>query len=61
MVGELLPQVADIFLLITTEAMDPGVRRNDGGVCVDVLRKFLDSNFKQPSALVLAPPRELGF
>jgi hypothetical protein len=35
--------------------------RNDGGGCVNALRKFLDSNFKQPSAFVLAPPRELGF
>jgi hypothetical protein len=41
--------------------MGPGVRRDDGGVFVRALRKFPDSNFKQPSTRVLAPPRELGF
>jgi hypothetical protein len=41
--------------------MGPRFREDDGGVFVDALRKFLISNFKQPSALVLAPPRELGF
>jgi hypothetical protein len=25
------------------------------------LAKFLNSNFKQPSARILAPPREVGF
>jgi hypothetical protein len=28
---------------------------------VATLRKFPNSNFKQPSACVLAPPREVGF
>jgi hypothetical protein len=41
--------------------MGPGVRRDDGGVFVGASRKFLNLNFKQPSALVLAPPREVGF
>jgi hypothetical protein len=41
--------------------MGPGVRRDDGGVFVGTLRKFLISNFKQPSVRVPAPPRELGF
>jgi hypothetical protein len=41
--------------------MGPGVRRDDGGVFVDAWRKFLDSNFKQPNAIVPAPPRELSF
>jgi hypothetical protein len=35
--------------------------RNDGGGGVNALRKFSDSNFKQPNARVLAPPRELSF
>jgi hypothetical protein len=41
--------------------MGPGLRRDDGGVFVGASRKFLNSNFKQPSACVLAPPRELAF
>jgi hypothetical protein len=44
----------------------PGLRQeaHRGMTKVDwrvALRKFLNSNFKQPSAGVLAPPRELGF
>jgi hypothetical protein len=29
--------------------------------CFCASQKFPDSHFKQPSAFVLAPPRELGF
>src|SRR5882757_4765262 len=39
--------------------MGPRFREDDGGVFVGALRKFLGSNFKQPSARVPAPPREL--
>jgi hypothetical protein len=58
---ELLPQVAETFCITTTEGMGPGVRRDDGRVFVAHLAKISDSNFKQPRALVLAPPRESGF
>jgi hypothetical protein len=58
LLDELLPQVAVTIRITTTECMGPGVRRDDEGVFVDTSRKFLDSNFKQPSVLVPAPPRE---
>jgi hypothetical protein len=61
LLDELLPQVAVTIRITTTECMGSGVRRDDEGVFVDTSRKFLDSNFKQPSVLVPAPPRELGF
>jgi hypothetical protein len=38
-----------------------GVRRDDGEYVSRTLEKFFNSNFKQPSARVPAPPRELGF
>jgi hypothetical protein len=41
--------------------MGPRLREDDGGVCAGASPKSLDSNFKQPRLLVLAPPRELGF
>jgi hypothetical protein len=41
--------------------MGPGVCRDNGAVFVAHLAKISDSNFKQPRARVLAPPRELGF
>ena len=59
--SELLPQVADTFRIIKTEGMGPRVREDDGGVCVARLVKISDLNFKQPSTIVLAPPREFGF
>ena len=31
---------------LTTEGMGPGVRRDDGGVCVGALRKFLEFKFQ---------------
>jgi len=53
---------ADIFRLTITEAMGPGGSPGrQRSVYRRSLRKFPNSNFKQPSALVLAPPRELGF
>ena len=58
--GEWLPQVASTFRIMTTEGMGPGIRRDDIECFVDALRKFPNSNFKQPSARVPAPPRELG-
>ena len=50
-----------LFASLVSEGMGPRFREDDGGVFVGALRKFSDSNFKQPSAYVLAPPRELGF
>jgi hypothetical protein len=61
LLDEVLPRVVDTFRIATTKAMGPGVRRDDGGVFVGAFAQFSHSNFKQPSALVLAPPRELGF
>jgi len=51
---------ADPSASLTTACMGPafaGRRRSD----CRVLRKFPDSNFKQPRRFVPAPPRELGF
>ena len=41
--------------------MGPRFREDDDGVFVDTLQKFTNSNFKQPSTYIPAPPRELGF
>jgi hypothetical protein len=41
--------------------MGPGLRRDDAECVSRTSRKFSDANFKQPSARILAPPRELGF
>jgi hypothetical protein len=42
--------------------MDTRVKPAYDAECVSrTLRKFPNSNFKQPSACILAPPRKLGF
>ena len=41
-----------------TRRMGPGLRRDDAECVAASCVKFPNSNFKQPSALVLAPPRE---
>jgi hypothetical protein len=56
-----IPRVTNTFRLIADGAYGSRFREDDGGVCVGTLRKISDSNFKQPSTRVLAPPRELGF
>jgi hypothetical protein len=58
-VRELEPLPLTPFASLPTVSMGPRFREDDGGVFVGVLRKFPNSNFKQPSALVLTPPREL--
>jgi hypothetical protein len=62
MLGELLPQVAEIFRIIGDGGFGFPAFAGTTAECESTLfAKISKFNFKQPRLRVPAPPRELGF